>query len=176
MYSLEYLQELKALHQDKKRPKGFGGKVKDLGEFYKWIQYWQPSDCLDYGCGKGVILAHLKEEFPHIEFQGYDPALQMWERRPDKKYKMIFCNDVLEHVEPKFISHVLQDINNLTKEYVWLRIDTLPARKKLSDGRNAHLIIENKQWWLNLIQEQINGNIVYSELNKKGKLDIAIEK
>ena len=89
---------------------------------------------------------------------------------------MIFCNDVLEHVEPKFITHVLQDINNLTKEYVWLRIDTLPARKKLSDGRNAHLIIENKQWWLNLIQEQINGNIVYSELNKKGKLDVAIEK
>ena len=101
--------------------------------------------------------------------------LQMWER-PDKKYKMIFCNDVLEHVEPKFILHVLQDINNSIKEYVWLRIDTLPVRKKLSDGRNAHLIIENKQWWLNLIQEQINGNIVYSRIKQKGKLDIATSK
>ena len=176
MYSLEYLEELKALHQDKKRPKGFGGKVKDLGDFYKWIQYWQPKDCLDYGCGKGVILAHLKEEFSHIIFEGYDPALDMWKQRPDKIFEMIFCNDVLEHVEPNFIKEVLEDINQLTSNYVWLRIDTLPARKKLSDGRNAHLIIKSNEWWLKTIESHVEGTVVYSDLNKKGKLDIAIEK
>ena len=89
---------------------------------------------------------------------------------------MIFCNDVLEHVEPNFIKEVLEDINQLTSNYVWLRIDTLPARKKLSDGRNAHLIIKNKEWWLKTIESHVEGTVVYSDLNKKGKLDIAIEK
>ncbi len=32
----------------------------------------------------------------------------------------------------------------LGTKYIWLCIDTLPARKKLADGRNAHLILENK--------------------------------
>ena len=80
-----YKHLLNRLHHQ--RPRGFGNTawLKGLEQFTDGHKSF-----LDYGCGKGVILAHLKEEFPHIEFQGYDPALQMWERRPDKKYKMIF--------------------------------------------------------------------------------------
>jgi hypothetical protein len=57
-----------------------------------------------------------------------------------------------------------------------LRIDTLPARKRLSDGRNAHLIIEDQDWWTEMIQHSIDGIVVYNNVNKKGKLDVAIEK
>ncbi len=176
MYSKEYLEELKNLHVDPKRPQGFGGKVKDLGDFHNYMNYWTPKTCLDYGCGKGVILAYLKETYTNTEFVGYDPALNMWSNRPTNYFSAVFCNDVLEHIEPQYIKQVLQDIDNYAKEYVWLRIDTKPARKQLSDGRNAHLIIEDKDWWMTKIQNEIGGHIVYSDVNKKGKLDIAIEK
>ena len=58
----------------------------------------------------------------------------------------------------------------------WLRIDTIPARKKLPDGRNAHLILESDAWWLDKIRANIAGQVVYNELTKKGKFDVAIRK
>jgi hypothetical protein len=176
MYSKQYLEELKNLHYDKKRPQGFGGKVKDLGQAYNFINYWMPSTCLDYGCGKGVILSHLNEKYPNTEFIGYDPALPMWSNKPKNTFDMVFSNDVLEHIEPKYITDVLKDINQYANKYIWLRIDTQPARKELSDGRNAHLIIEDQKWWTRVLELNVQGTIVYNEVNKKGKMDVAIEK
>ena len=40
MYSQEYLTQLKHLHAAKDRPRGFGGKIKDLGEFYNFFKSW----------------------------------------------------------------------------------------------------------------------------------------
>ena len=100
----------------------------------------------------------------------------MWNTKPDSAFDLVFCNDVLEHIEPNFIEKVIQDINLYANKYIWLRIDTKPARKELSDGRNAHLIIENEAWWLEMLQRNVGGSIVYNAVNKKGKLDVAIEK
>jgi hypothetical protein len=49
----------------------------------------------------------------------------------------------------------------------------VPARKRLSDGRNAHLILEGEQWWLDKIKDHTDIKVVYSNLDRKGKLDIA---
>ena len=176
MYTKQYLEQLKELHYDRSRPQGFGGKVKDLGKFDEFMNYWVPSTCLDYGCGKGVILSHLKEKYPNTQFAGYDPALDMWNHKPTQQFTAVFSNDVLEHIEPVYINEVLQDINQYSKKYIWLRIDTKPARKELPDGRNAHLIIEDINWWIDVLQKNIDGTIVYKDVNKKGKLDVAIEK
>lgn len=35
-------------------------------------------------------------------------------------------------------------------------ISTVPAIKKLPDGRNAHLIVEDYRWWLPKIWERFN--------------------
>jgi hypothetical protein len=176
MYSTEYISQLKSLHNDNTRPRGFGGKIKDLGEFYTYMDKWQPASLLDYGCGKGIILVHLKDKYPKTKFTGYDPAVSIYEKNISVKSECVFSNDVLEHIEPNYINDVLRHIDTLAEKFIWLRIDTLPARKKLPDGRNAHLILESKDWWENKIQEFISGKIVYSVLTKKGKLDIAIEK
>ena len=55
MFSDEYLQQLKSLHGNPKKKKGFGGKLKDLGDFETYLTKWQPITMLDYGCGKGAI-------------------------------------------------------------------------------------------------------------------------
>ena len=176
MFSKEYIEQLKSLHNDKSRPRGFGGKIKDLGQFYSFMEKWGPSTLLDYGCGKGTILVHLRDKYPNTKMYGYDPAIPMYATVPSLQFECIFSNDVLEHIEPNFLKYVLEHINNTAEKYIWLRIDTRPARKVLPDGRNAHLILESKDWWEEKVKQHIDGTIVYSVLNKKGKLDIAIEK
>jgi len=176
MYSKEYIEQLQTLHGDKQRPRGFGAKPKKLGAVFNFLEKWKPTSLLDYGCGKGLILSNLRDQYPNIKCEGYDPAVPMFSMIPTKKYDCVFSNDVLEHIEPQFIDDVLQHIDNLAKQFIWLRIDTKPARKILLDGRNAHLILKDQHWWTEKLTTNIHGNIVYVNLDKKGKLDFAIEK
>jgi hypothetical protein len=57
-----------------------------------------------------------------------------------------------------------------------LRIDTKPARKVLPDGRNAHLIIKDIDWWAELLDRHIDGKVVYKQQNDKMRIDFAFEK
>ena len=176
LYTPEYIKQLQSLHNDRGRSKGFGGKVKKLGEFHNYIKLWNPSSLLDYGCGKGHILSYLKETYPTIRIDGYDPALPMFSKVPNTLYDCVFSNDVLEHIEPEMLPSVLTHINHISVKYLWLRIDTAPARKVLPDGRNAHLIQESQEWWTRKLEQYINGKIIFNTLDSKGKLDVAIEK
>lgn len=176
MFSKEYISQLQSLHKDASRPQGFGGKVKKLGEFHSFMTKWNPNTLLDYGCGKGQILAYLTERYPSTKCTGYDPAVPIFNKLSGQKFECVFSNDVLEHIEPNFLSEVLLHIDAIASKYVWLRIDTMPARKSLPDGRNAHLIQESDGWWYNTIEQSIKGTIVYANIDKKGKFDVAIEK
>jgi 2-polyprenyl-3-methyl-5-hydroxy-6-metoxy-1,4-benzoquinol methylase len=175
LYSNKYVEELKWLHSRQDRPRGFGGKIKPLGAFYTFYEKWKPLSVLDYGCGKGAILEHLKKSLPNTTWHGYDPAVNEYKNIIEKEYDCVFSNDVLEHIEPEYLDNVLDHIWQLSRKSIWLRIDTRPARKVLKDGRNAHLILEDKDWWENKLRER-TGKIVYIELGKKGKLDVAIER
>jgi hypothetical protein len=57
------------------------------------------------------------------------------------------CIDVLEHIEPEYLDGVLTDLKRVTKKVGFFTIATREANKKLEDGRNTHLIVENKDWW-----------------------------
>ena len=175
LFTEKYINELKWLHAKADRPRGFGGKVKPLGAFHSFYEKWKPKSVLDYGCGKGAILNNLQQTYPNTVWKGYDPAVEQFKIITEKSFDCIFSNDVLEHIEPQYIDKVLEHIWKLSNKFIWLRIDTKPARKTLMDGRNAHLILESKEWWQNKIQQH-QGKIVYIELGKKGKLDVAIEK
>lgn len=176
MYSTEYLKQLQKLHSDSTKIRSFGGKVKKLGKFYIFLEMWKPESLLDYGCGKGHILENLKEKYPNIKFEGYDPAVERYNKILFNNFDCVFSNDVLEHIEPEYIDDVLTHINNLASKFIWLRIDTKPARKTLSDGRNAHILLRDVNWWNNKIKNLLPEKIVYQNYDSKGKLDLAIEK
>lgn len=61
---------------------------------------------------------------------------------------MVACVDVLEHIEPDLLDNVLDDMTRVTEVILFASIDTGPAMKSLSDGRNAHLIQQPMSWWL----------------------------
>jgi len=61
---------------------------------------------------------------------------------------MVACVDVLEHIEPDLLDHVLDDLKRLTEGILFATVTVVPAFKTLSDGRNAHLTVQPMSWWL----------------------------
>ena len=172
LYSQNYLRQLENVHNT--TTKGFGNKIKKIKAFETCMEKWKPQSLLDYGCGKGAMLQQLRQKYPFLHCLGYDPAVSIYSQKPKQKFDVVFCNDVLEHVEPLYLDNVLQFIEHHSKKYVWLRIDTQPANKILSDGRNAHLIIENEDWGRERLQFALRMKITKMYTNKKQRIDVEL--
>jgi len=100
-------------------------------------------DILDYGAGKQTLANAL----PQYAIKAYDPAIEYISTTPDPA-DLVVCTDVLEHIEPECLDAVLDDLVRVTKKVLIATVATRPANKTLSDGRNAHLIVEDFKWWL----------------------------
>lgn len=145
-FTAKYLEQLKDLHG--KSNFGSGAtlpkvvkQILDTGEIKSF---------LDFGSGKGYTSAIIKEQYPHIDLYTYDPVTSPIEL--PAQVDMTYSSDVLEHIEPKLLQKTLDDLFARTKKYQYHLIACHPAKKKLSDGRNAHLIIENPKWWKRKLQ------------------------
>ena len=98
---------------------------------------------LDYGCGK----AGLQKGLPFPIFN-YDPCMPEYAKRPEGKFDIVVCSDVMEHIEPDLLCDVLDDLQELTGQVIFFNVATRPAGKFLPDGRNAHLIQKQANWWM----------------------------
>lgn len=97
---------------------------------------------LDYGCGTGELKKILG-----VEAMGeYDPAIEGKDLLPQPA-ELVICTDVLEHVEPERLANVIDHLAEVTRRELLVAISTRPAKKILTDGRNAHLIVESSTWW-----------------------------
>jgi len=108
---------------------------------------------LDYGTGKGLFPKTLKKALPSLKVGAYDPAVEAFSQKPGKPFDLVTSFDVLEHVERGSIHAVLDEIRHLSRQIVYLQIDLQPAVKRLSSGRNAHILIAPPDWWLSQIAE-----------------------
>ena len=108
----------------------------------------QTSDILDYGCGKGTLRAALG--FP---IHQYDPCIPEFSAPPEPA-DIVICGDVLEHIELNCLDAVLDDLQRVTKRAGVFVIANRPAKRTLSDGRNAHLIQQPLSWWQPKIEER----------------------
>ena len=132
------------LHENPK----YGSRVraKKYNEINNLMNSVQAKTLLDYGCGKGEMAKHLPAYC-------YDPCVPEFAKRPRRRFDVVACCDVLEHIEPDCLDEVLADIRDYAKLAVYLVISTRPAGKFLADGRNAHLIVEDQNWWLNRLSQ-----------------------
>ena len=113
---------------------------------------------LDFGCGKGNMVLTLKEKYPNIKVYGFDPGMESFDALPES-VDMIFSFDVLEHIEPELLDETIVDLARRTNKVMYHLIACHPAKKNLSDGRNAHLIVENPGWWKQKLQALPNWKI-----------------
>lgn len=98
---------------------------------------------LDYGAGKQTLAKSLST----LPVTSYDPAIEKISEKPEGKFDLVVCTDVMEHIEPDYLDAVLDDLRRYTGKMVFLNVATRPAVKSLPDGRNAHLIVEDYRWW-----------------------------
>lgn len=121
------------------------------------IQQYQSRDILDYGCGKRTL-----EKSLGFNISNYDPSIPNLRKSP-KPHDILVSTDVLEHVEPKCLSHVLDDMKRVCKKAAFLSVATGAAINILEDGRNAHLIQQPLEWWLPKIWARFKIKAVINE-------------
>jgi len=112
------------------------------------------TELLDYGAGKGRLGEELRNLLPGpLKIYHYDPAIPKWSQRPVPR-TCVACIDVLEHIEPEYLTNVLDDLKRVVLDTGVFTVHTGPAGKFLKDGRNAHLIQKPVSWWLALLLER----------------------
>ena len=152
-----YAENLKKLHERK----SFGNRSKIPKEVLRCIEAYNVKSILDFGCGKGLVVAALQEAFPDLLVYGYDPGRDGHSVLPSS-VDMIISTDVLEHIEPELLDETLLDLAGRTNKVMYHLIACHPAKKSLPDGRNAHLIVEKPQWWKNKLASTL-GWKMYNE-------------
>jgi len=119
-------------------------------------------DCktvLDYGCGKGTFTRKLGFG------TNYDPNMPEHDALPEA-HDLVLCNDVMEHIEPELLDNVLSHLRDVTKKVAIIGIATkYSVLYNLPDGRNAHLIVENADWW----NKKLNDYFSLKEISKNKK-------
>lgn len=113
----------------------------------RFLSIYNPSSILDFGCGHGELIRVIAENHPSARLYGYDPGNKDYQSFPDVVVDSLVSTDVLEHIEPNFLDDTLSRIEKTFSKYAFFRIACYPAMKSLPDGRNAHLIVENPDWW-----------------------------
>lgn len=117
---------------------------------YKKAKELQTQDILDYGCGKSTLSHHLP-----FSIHQYDPCVPKYSELPQPA-DFVVCTDVLEHIEPHLVDDVVKHLCSLVKQFGLFSVCNVAAKKNLPDGRNAHLIQANTEWWKAKIEKYVD--------------------
>ena len=153
--SPEYLEMQKQLHAGPRY--GTAGSAHSARVFMAAAQVHKKlgrCSVLDYGAGPGALFSSMRKCFPDIhgmKLYEYDPCVEGKSQDP-KPADLVFCGDVLEHVEPECVDAVIKHLSDLTGTLLIAVISLKEAKKKLPDGRNAHICIRPKDWWLSKLR------------------------
>jgi hypothetical protein len=153
LISDEYRAEQERMHENER----YGAASKKFAPLVaKLIKKHNPTTILDYGAGKCALFGALGDVLAGRRCAAYDPGIALIAQCPDRKFDLVCCIDVLEHVEPECLDSVLADLRAKTGKRAFLTIHTGPAGKHLSDCRNAHLIQQPLVWWVSKLDEHFS--------------------
>jgi hypothetical protein len=160
----DYVNQLRELH--KKESFGVGKDIPAIVN--KLLKTNNVQSVLDFGSGKGYTSASIKSQYPDIIVYSYDPVTSNIDL--PETVDLVYSSDVLEHVEPEMLDETLLDLSNRASKYQYHLIACHPAKKFLSNGKNAHLIIETPAWWKNKIENLNNWKIDEEFITEKTRL------
>tara|TARA_R100000654_G_scaffold22992_1_gene45279 strand:+ start:424 stop:1029 length:606 start_codon:yes stop_codon:yes gene_type:complete len=161
----DLIDSYKVLHQEEGKFKGIS-LVPLVPTLIHLIKENKCKTLLDYGCGKAipydkerckeVDLRNPIQELCNLKsFNLYDPAYEKYATLPDKKYDIVVCTDVLEHIAEQDIDYVLTEILSRSKKIVFLNISCQPALKHFKEGKfkgkNVHISVFDPSWWMHKI-------------------------
>ena len=157
----ELLDSYKKLHKEEGKFRGIS-LVPLVPTLINVIKENNSKTLLDYGCGKAI--PYSKKECKSIglkkpvqdlcnldSFALYDPAYPKYSKLTKKKYDIVVCTDVMEHIAEQDIDWVLKDILSHSKKVVFLNISCQHALKHFKEGKfkgqNVHVSVFHGTWW-----------------------------
>lgn len=160
MINQDYQQQIQAMHRDGKFNNG-GSQFKLVRPF---LEQYQPTTLLDFGCGKGALIDCIRDSFANIQCWGYDPGNENFSHLPDQTFDAVISTDAIEHIEPEHLDSTLRLISDRMQRCGFFRIACHPAKKRLPDGRNCHLIVEEPDWWRQRILQNMQARITWEKV------------
>jgi cyclopropane fatty-acyl-phospholipid synthase-like methyltransferase len=156
----DYQAQIQAMHE--------GGKFNNGAKQFKlvrpFLEEYRPTALLDFGCGKGALIATIKESFPDIKCWGYDPGNPVYSLMPNRTFDTVISTDAIEHIEPEHLAETLALISAKMERCGFFRIACHPAKKILPDGRNCHLIVQEPDWWRQQVLQNMAVDIVWERM------------
>jgi 2-polyprenyl-3-methyl-5-hydroxy-6-metoxy-1,4-benzoquinol methylase len=149
-----YQQLNNALHESEPEF-GTSASAAHAAMVVKAVRATNARSVLDYGCGKGTLKPELLRLMPELDVREYDPGRPGKTALPEPA-DIVTCFDVLEHIEPEFLENVLDHVQSLTRGHAYFLVNCKPAAKTLADGRNAHLILQPPEWWIDRLKTRFN--------------------
>lgn len=149
LISEQYREENRRQHQQKS---GYGvGGHKHAQDVQHFAAQLKAETVLDYGCGQATLAQQLRRISP-VKVFSYDPAVEEYSVLPDPA-DLVVCTDVLEHVEPTCLFDVMTHMQQLALKGFYFQISTRPAKRILSDGRNAHILLQPPYFWFDTVRQ-----------------------
>lgn len=116
---------------------------------------------LDWGCGRGDPYRGPYKVWREwgvkwFDIWLYDPAFQQHDKLPppDKKFDLVICSDVLEHVPEEDVDEFVARLFRHAGKVVWASVCCRPAKKTFpQNGENLHVTIRPLQWWIDTFDE-----------------------
>jgi hypothetical protein len=173
----EYLSVLHQWHRERPGHQGRSG-FKYVDDLLPVIRQYEIKTVLDYGAGQCSLEPAIKNIWRNwkIAWTNYDPAHPDIAELPEGKFDLVVSTDVLEHVEPERLEAVLDNIHGYAQKYVFLQISCREAAAVMPDGRNAHLIVQEREWWIEKVQAHFPDFEMYVPETRRHHLFIHLKK
>lgn len=120
--------------------------LKFIDEVSVMIDALKPKSILDYGCGKGTLIAEIERRYPEIVCHRYDPSIPEWSVLPVEKTDLVINTDVLEHIPVNDIDAVLREIVSISGN-AYFNLHHGRAATILPSGENAHCTVRSPSWY-----------------------------
>ena len=151
-----WLEQAKLVHQNPTKWRGTSLRqyIPDINQIIKDKSL---NTILDYGCGKAQC------HDPNWNATKYDPAVPEFSTKPEGRYDLVICTDVLEHIPVGGLREVVDDIFNYSDQWVFLSVCCRKAAEILPNGYNAHATIESEKWWREFLSGYENYTLRFSK-------------
>lgn len=148
-----YKQQLLDMHKSLGVTRQWGTTgARNFGDYIvRFLEKRKYVTVLDFGAGQLSLEAYVQREYRDyhtLEWTNYDPGVKGIDSTPIGQYDLIISSDVLEHVEPEQLDDVIEWLGAHVTKAQFHHIACDPCGLILPDGRNAHLITEKLDWWL----------------------------
>lgn len=136
------------------------------------VDYFKPQSVIDYGCGcgfylesalnkgvkdlKGYELSQIALSYAHPSIKKYISIEDCGRLIPTKKYDMVICVEVVEHIKPEDTDNILTNLKNSLGGVLVF------SAARIGQGGTGHINLRDRSFYVDWFEK--NGLVADEEL------------